>query len=157
MAINPGHNGSVALVVDGKLEYYIEEERLSRFKHDGNPFKGMLQLMENYSIDELIIGGTGQEEHRLPWSGGDAYSTLVEMFYPSVKVTKCPYEHHMGHVAYSFYGSGFDTAAAIVVDGCGSLQKLKANPSSNFTLEAYETESIYQCSFPGDFEPIFKR
>ena len=26
MAINPNHNGSVALVVDGKLEYYIEEE-----------------------------------------------------------------------------------------------------------------------------------
>ena len=42
MAINPGHNGSVALVVDGKLEYYIEEERLSRQKYDGNPFRGML-------------------------------------------------------------------------------------------------------------------
>ena len=157
MAINPGHNGSVALVVDGKLEYYIEEERLSRYKHDGNPFKGMLYLIERYSIDELIIGGTGQEEHRLPWTGGDAYSTLVQKFYPEVKVTKCPDEHHMGHVASSFYGSGFDTAAAIVVDGCGSFQKLKANPSSDYIIEAYETESIYKCSFPGDFEPVFKR
>ncbi len=26
LAINPGHNGSAALVADGKLEVYIEEE-----------------------------------------------------------------------------------------------------------------------------------
>ena len=50
MAINPGHNGSAALVVDGKLEYYIEEERLSRSKRDGNPYRGMLYLMENHHI-----------------------------------------------------------------------------------------------------------
>ena len=38
LAINPGHNGSAALVVDGKLEHYIEEERMSRMKRDANPF-----------------------------------------------------------------------------------------------------------------------
>ena len=31
LAINPGHNGSTALVKDGILEVYIEEERFSRF------------------------------------------------------------------------------------------------------------------------------
>jgi signal transduction histidine kinase len=30
LAINPGHNGSAALVSDGEVKYYIEEERLSR-------------------------------------------------------------------------------------------------------------------------------
>ena len=32
LGINPGHNGSAALTVDGELVYYIEEERLSRLK-----------------------------------------------------------------------------------------------------------------------------
>jgi carbamoyltransferase len=62
----------------------------------------------------------------------------------------------MGHVAAAFYGSGFDTAAAIIIDGSGSRCKLDWNRSEE-GIEAYETESIYQCSFPGEFEPVFKR
>jgi len=158
MAINPGHNGSAALVVDGKLEYYIEEERLTRYKHDGNPFRAMLYLMEDHHIDELIIGGTGQEDHQLPWTGENSYQSIVRKFNPNVKVISCPDEHHIGHVASSFYGSGFDTAAAVIVDGCGSLQKLQIDPNNeNSIIEAYETESIYKCEFPGEFEPVFKR
>jgi len=156
MAINPGHNGSVALVVDGKLEYYIEEERMSRSKRDGNPFCGMIYLMEDHHVDELIIGGTGQEDHRLPWTGENSYEALVRKFNPNVKTTAVWNEHHMGHVAAAFYGSGFDTAAAIIIDGSGSRCKLDWNRSEE-GLEAYETESIYQCSFPGEFEPVFKR
>ena len=62
LAINPGHNGSAALVCDGKLELYIEEERMTRAKYDGNPFKAMMHIIDRYHIDELIIAGTGQEE-----------------------------------------------------------------------------------------------
>jgi carbamoyltransferase len=87
MAINPGHNGSVALVCDGKLEYYIEEERLSRSKYDGNPYRGMIYLIDRYRIDELLMCGTGQEEHRLPWTGEVSYAALVRKYYPNVKVT----------------------------------------------------------------------
>ena len=39
LGINPGHNGSAALVSDGKLVYFVEEERLSRMKYDGNPYR----------------------------------------------------------------------------------------------------------------------
>jgi predicted NodU family carbamoyl transferase len=46
LSINPGHNGSIALVTDGKLQYYCEEERLSRLKYDGNPFRGMISILE---------------------------------------------------------------------------------------------------------------
>ena len=149
MAINPGHNGSVALVVDGKLEYYIEEERMSRNKRDANPFRGMLYLMENYHVDELIIGGTGQEDHHLPWTGENSYTSLVRKFYPDVKTTAVWGEHHMGHVASAFYGSGFDTAAALIVDGAGSRCELQWPPGGSEDWEpitAFETESIYQCS-----------
>ena len=61
LAINPGHNGSACLLVDGEIKFYIEEERLSRLKYDGNPFRGMLEAISTHEIHELVIGGTGQE------------------------------------------------------------------------------------------------
>tara|TARA_B100001094_G_scaffold133421_1_gene129282 strand:- start:1144 stop:2988 length:1845 start_codon:yes stop_codon:yes gene_type:complete len=161
LAINPGHNGSAALVVDGKLEHYIEEERMSRSKYDGNPFRAMLYLMQNYSIDILVVGGTGQEQHSLPWTGESSYEALVRKFNPNVKVMVMGHQHHLGHAATSFYGSGFDTAAAIIVDGSGSRQKVEVGPDvkdqQKPSIEAFETESIIQCEWPGEFTPVFKR
>jgi carbamoyltransferase len=157
LAINPGHNGSSALVCDGKLEVYIEEERMSRMKYDGNPFRSMMYIMERYHINELIIAGTGQESHRLPWTGEDSYTALVRKYYPKVKVTSIGHEHHLGHAASAFYNSGFDTAAAVIVDGCGSIHRIRLSmEDENAVAEAYETESIFECSYKS-INPIFKR
>jgi carbamoyltransferase len=158
LAINPGHNGSAALVCDGKLEIYIEEERMSRSKYDGNPFKAMMYIMERHHINELIIGGTGQERHSLPWTGEDSYSALVRKYYPKVKITAIGNEHHLGHAASAFYNSGFDTAAAVIVDGSGSLHRIRLDlDDPNVGIDAYETESIFKCEFPMKFEAVFKR
>ena len=48
LGVNPGHNGSVALVRDGELIYYTEEERLSGVKYDGNPFRGIMEVINTY-------------------------------------------------------------------------------------------------------------
>lgn len=156
LGINPGHNGSAALVVDGEVVYYVEEERLSRAKYDGNPFRGMLDIMQKWHVDELVIAGTGQEEHKLPWTGEDAYTALVRKFYPNVKVTKLGQEHHLGHVASAFYNSGFEKALAIIVDGAGSLKQEKLDEKGERIAEGYETESIWHCEYPTKFSPILK-
>ena len=156
LGINPGHNGSAALVVDGEVVYYVEEERLSRAKYDGNPFRGMLDIMQKWHVDELVIAGTGQEEHKLPWTGEDAYTALVRKFYPKVKVTKLGAEHHLGHAASAFYNSGFETALAIIVDGAGSLKQEKLDEKGERIAEGYETESIWYCEYPTKFSPILK-
>ena len=31
--------------------------------------------------------------------------------------------HHLAHAASAFYGSGFDSAASLVVDGCGTFRR----------------------------------
>ncbi len=154
MAINPGHNGSVALVCDGKLEYYIEEERMSRQKYDGNPYMGMIYLLQRYPIDELLICGTGQEEHRLPWTGEISYAALVRKYCSGVKTTAVWGEHHFGHALASFYGSGFESAAAIIVDGSGSRQSIEVEKDTK--IEAYETETIFKCKGT-EIDPVFKR
>lgn len=155
MAINPGHNGSVALLSDGKLIYYCEEERLSRMKYDGNPFRGMIKILEEYSIDELIIGGTSPELALLPWTNEDAYTALVRKFNPQVKVTNMGHQHHAGHAAGAFYNSGFETAVAVVADGAGSVHQAAVNEQQG--VAGFETESIFKCDYPGTLEALYKR
>ena len=150
LGISPGHNGSAAVVSDGVLIYYAEEERFSRLKYDGNPFRAMLIALEQLPIDELIIGGTTPELVKLPWTQEDAYTALVRKFNPKVKVTIMGHQHHLGHAAGAFYNSGFDTAMAIVVDGAGSTYTAP-------NTAGYETESIYKCSYPNTFETVYKR
>lgn len=155
MAINPGHNGSVALLSDGKLIYYCEEERLSRMKYDGNPFRGMIKILEEYVIDELVIGGTSPEFARLPWTNEDAYSALVRKYSPQVKVTNMGHQHHAGHAAGAFYNSGFESAVAVVADGAGSVHQAQINDEQ--AVAGFETESIFKCNYPGTFEALYKR
>lgn len=156
MAINPGHNGSVAVVSDGKLVYYLEEERLSRQKYDGNPFRSMLDIMKDYPIDELVVCGTGQESHKLPWTGEDAYTALVRKFNPDVKIAHVGNEHHIGHAAAAFYNSGFEKAVAVIVDGCGSYHKVAMDEEGNNVAEGYEAESVFVCEYPAKFELAFR-
>lgn len=156
LAINPGHNGSAALVVDGELVFYTEEERLSRSKYDGNPFRAMLQVLLSYSIDELVIGGTSQQLHQLPWTGEDSYSALVRKFNPNVKITNLGNLHHLGHAAATFYGSGFETAVALIVDGAGSYHQESMGENMPIT-GGFETETIYHCSYPHEFNAVYKR
>ncbi len=154
MGINPGHNGSVALVVDGDLVYYAEEERLSRMKYDGNPFRTMLQILVSQPVDELVIGGTTDQLASLPWTGEDAYTALVRKFNPNVKVTRYGGLHHLGHAASAFYGSGFTSAAAVIVDGAGSVHQESLKDG---VVQGFETETIYQCSYPHEFNAVYKR
>ena len=155
MAVNPGHNGSVALTVDGELVCYIEEERLSRQKYDGNPFRGMLDIMKDHHVDEIVIAGTSSELATLPWTGEDAYTSLVRKFNPNVKSTRLGHEHHLGHAAGAFYNSGFDKAIAIVVDGAGSFHTHQLN-DEGFTAKGFETESVFTCEYPAKFQQVYK-
>lgn len=156
LAINPGHNGSAALIVDGELMYYTEEERLSRSKYDGNPFKAINSVLNKHIIDELIIGGTNSQLPQLPWTGEDPYTALVRKSCPNVKVTNLGHLHHMGHASAAFYNSGFTTAVAIVVDGAGSVHQEKLGENGPI-VSGFETESIYYCSYPHEFNAVYKR
>jgi len=156
LAINPGHNGSAAFVSDGAVLYYSEEERHSRMKYDGNPFRAMLHILVNNKVDELVIGGTTNNLSTLPWTGEDAYTALVRKFNPNVKVTRMGHLHHLGHAAAAFYGSGFGSAAAVVVDGAGSYHQEQMGEGGP-TVGGFETETIYQCSLPNEFNAVYKR
>jgi len=154
LAINPGHNGSAALLIDGELKFYIEEERLSRSKYDGNPYMGILEALK-YGVDVLILGGTHPEFPQLPWTGEDPYSALVRKHNPNVKVINVGHGHHLGHAAGAFYNSGFDDAAAVIVDGSGTRKEVKLNEEGHVNF-GFETETIFNCDYKEGIKPVFQ-
>ena len=157
MAINPGHNGSVAVVSDGKLVYYIEEERLSRHKYDGNPFLGMIDVFKRYSVDILVIGGTNSEElGKLQWTGEDVFTALARKINPKIKIYPASNGHHIGHVGCTFYNSGFDKAIAVIVDGAGSFF-VKNDDNGELISSGYETDSVVVCEYPLNFNILYKK
>ena len=149
LGINPGHNGSVALLIDGKLEFYIEEERLSRSKYDGNPFMGILEGLK-HGIDVLALGGTSNDLPQLPWTGEDPYTALVRKHSPNVKVMKAGHAHHVGHAASAFYNSGFEEGIKSIFRSFGGnpdTQRVVGDDiemdSAITIVKAYEAVSEY--------------
>lgn len=154
LAINPGHNGSVCLIEDGKIIYYVEEERLSRMKYDGNPFKAALLALQNHKVDIIVLGGTAKESYpNVTWTGESMFHAFARKFNKDIKVVDLTGHHHLGHAASTFYNSGFDEAACVVVDGCGSIKGARIGTNHH---NGFEVETIYKMSYPGEAEVIYQ-
>ena len=132
LSVVPGHNGSICFLQDGEVKLYIEEERLSKQKYDANPLLAMIEVLSNYEVHELVLGGTHANQYPpLTWTGLDAFSSLAMKYHPNIKITNCSTLHHLGHAAGAFYNSNFDVAVAIVVDGAGSVVSQEFQENDN--------------------------
>lgn len=155
LGINVGHNGATALYHNDELIYYVEEERLSRLKYDGNPFAGMLKAYDYTDhIDYLIICGTRNAFGMVPWTGEDAYSCFIRKMQPHHKceTVKLGDDHHLTHAYTAFYNSGFDKAAALIIDGAGSGCRV----SAELMHQTWEVESIWSMEYPAVHQCLYK-
>jgi carbamoyltransferase len=153
LGINVGHNGAAALYKDSELIFYIEEDRLSRMKYDGNPFLGIEKAFEHTDhIDFIILCGTRNAFGQVPWTGEDAYTCLVRKKQQGRKVETIQLgdDHHMTHAVTAFYNSGFDDAAALVIDGAGS--GINIPDLEHLKQETWEVESIWSLSYPAEIK-----
>jgi carbamoyltransferase len=149
LGIIPGHNSSAALISGGELIYYLEEERLSRLKRDLNPFRTVINLIQNYHIDELSIAGVNKQTPNLVGSNEEMFTCLIRKFYPKLNISEWHNSHHLTHISLAFNNSEFKECIGIVVDGNGS-STLKNEG------ELFETETIYHCTSPFNFREIKK-
>lgn len=143
------HDASLCILNDEKVILYVQEERISRIKKDSNlPFT-FLRLVKNYTntVDNIIFVNVGQDER---------YKCELCINYlkkDGVSVENIHFdsdEHHLYHAASAFYGSGFDDAICLVIDGWGASFDL------NDLMSASETTSIYYASYPANFETLYK-
>jgi carbamoyltransferase len=164
-AIARGHNASVCLMHNGKIVFSIEEERLSRFKYDGGPLAAMIKIKEYTDrIDYLLVAHTTPLAGApiIEYTGDDVYSGLARKlglldrknFRNASNIIDLSNIHHKLHAACAFYRSGFDKAAALVVDGAGTYITLTRQGYDPFI--GFETETIFDCQYPMNFKTVYK-
>ena len=159
--IHANHNAGVTLIDRGHIIFSTEEERMSRIKRDSSPFLTIGKIRYEYMpIDTQLsfaaISGftpinnpTGNAID--PWTGENIYVSYLKklkLISHNYQVVDFGNLHHLLHAATAFYRSEFENSIAIVVDGSGSPRD---------GLQNIEAESIYECSYPNSFKPLYKR
>jgi len=172
-----GHNAGVCLLKDGEIIFSIEEERLSRSKHDGGPILSMMKILDyTDKIDYLVVAGlNGWQGEPLtsiidytreplyqgiarrlgliePPEDDPAWSNTLQK--QSSQVINMFDNHHKLHSAIAFYNSGFETATSVIVDSCGSGRKI---PTDKEDPTYFETESFYNCSYQKGITSLYKK
>jgi carbamoyltransferase len=164
-AITRGHNAGVCLLKDGEIVFSIEEERITRQKYDGGPFATMLRILDyTPKLDYLVIAHTTPQHTAgaIDFSGEPVYTGFARKLnlidrkadlrnHP--QVIDLSHMHHKLHAACAFYRSGFSDAVAVIVDGAGTFLDLHTGED---TVTGWETESIFDCSYPTNFSTLYK-
>jgi carbamoyltransferase len=151
LGINLSHNSSVCVLSDGNLDFFLEEERLSKIKHDDFPLHLLHYISQHFQINEIYISGLSGF-YLSPYYIKSLDFTLTNLF-PNISVHKrFLKQHHLTHTASSFYNSGFKKALSVVIDGGGDWNDI--NKKENFN--GYETETIQVIEYPLKLQEIYK-
>ena len=126
--VSTGHNAGVCLLKDGEIIFSIEEERLSRSKHDGGPILSLTKILDyTDKIDYLVVAGLQSYPNEpltsiIDYSREPLYQGIArrlglieqpkdgETDTPSPQVINMFDNHHMLHSVIAFYNSGFEAA-----------------------------------------------
>lgn len=168
LGINFSHNSSVCVLKDGKVDFFLEEDRLSRIKSDEFPDTLIRYISKHYSINEISLSGVSQypsiflnynkdrknifnsiictdnkltlfdEDEKLEYTIPSLLKPLFDKYFPKIPVNDYRAYHHDTHALVSFLNSPFKESIVIVIDGTGS-------PTFNKNLIKFETETTYVC------------
>jgi carbamoyltransferase len=155
LGISISHDSASCLFKDGKLIYYIEEERLNRKKHhminfDKLDYHGVSKLKEHNitEIDCLAIASFRRthdfKDHII------IDSIIKHIIDVGIRIKQVFYEpenHHIYHAYNALYASKFTEAAILICDGSGAW-------TDEFT-QFREIESIYYFN-QDSFKTIYK-
>lgn len=164
LGISRGHNAGACLInADGEIVFAMEEERISRVKYDGGPYACMMKVLEyTDKLDYIFVSHTQSLEETgatVEFIGDNLYAGLARKMglieHKNVSLRDHPqvvdlaHQHHKIHAACAFYRSGFDQAAAVIVDGAGSVEWVGPNA-------LWEVETIIDCGYPSEFKTVYK-
>ena len=168
-----GHDKGAVLIIDGEVKIGISQERLSRIKHDGAwkdahtpdydiPFASIYYCLDAYGlrfdqVDLYVYNFT--EDYK------NASDHVEQHFVNETKLSldKLVYiPHHLAHAFSSFYSSGFDDAAVVVVDAMGSVFNNKTADWYNNDYpfrrgEFAEGHSIYHFKRDQKYKEVYKK
>lgn len=165
VGVNISHDTSVCLMQDGKIIFYLEEERLCKIKSyviedTRTPIQTLSKLKKYINhIDYLIITTFGRKlQDNLNYDfiiGEKIVNELLRLNLTFDKVILDAESHHLHHAYNAFYFSGFESAVALVMDNSGSLLANYSENENNTLIRAREIESIYRFD-NNSYKKIFK-
>lgn len=170
-----GHDKGAVLIIDGEVKIGISQERLSRIKHDGAwktpttanndiPFESIYYCLDHYNLrfDQVDLYVYNFTEDYKNASDHVEQHFINETKLPIEKLLYIP--HHLAHACSSFFSSGFDDAAVVVVDAMGSLYNNKtakwyADKGYPIRIgEFAEGHSIFHFSFSKNiYKEVYKK
>jgi predicted NodU family carbamoyl transferase len=149
------HDAAAVLVRDGVVVSAIEEERLTRIKHTHTfPLHAIRACLESARVDLgdvdqvaffrgeefLNRGVTGYLIHDPELEDTTARRRVVELLGDKVSGDQVAFvPHHTAHAASTYYESGFDRSAVLVMDGGGEYESV-----SLYVAEGDRLETVYQ-------------
>lgn len=144
------HDPSAALLQDGKLVAFVEEERLVRVKHAnatfpersieyclqeaGIGFGDLDAIVCEHDMDVILSHDPNMEPYRQIFKNQPELQIWHREIFEGAKGRFLDYAskkgirkavfapHHHTHLATAFYGSGFDEALVLSIDGRGDTQ-----------------------------------
>ena len=112
---HPNHNGAACLLRGSEIVVNVQEERLSRFKR-AKIDNHVDSLAARYCLD--FAGITLRDLDLVVVCTMDGGGEVIRVPFENPPVVTI--SHHLGHAVGVFATSGFQEAAILVVDGCGS-------------------------------------
>jgi predicted NodU family carbamoyl transferase len=128
---------------DGEIVFFLEEERLSKNKHDEFPLSLLYYINKHFKINEIAISGlTG---YYLGSIYKKAIIVSLKNLFLNIPINyNLINQHHLTHSTSTFYNSGFKKSLSIVIDGGGDWNDV--NKKENFN--GFETETIQIIEYP---------
>lgn len=146
-----GHDGGATLIVDGKLVFSIEEERLIRLRHayDSVPTQSINACLEytNLTLDDIDRFVFGWDYEKIYEMIGEKFISKEEMSQlllgDKKYADKLKYiDHHLAHAYSAFIPSNYEEALVFIIDGQGEYMGTSlylANRNRNEMKLLFET------------------
>lgn len=147
LAFNIAHDSAVCSILDGKIEFFCKEERLTRIKRDKHPFKS-LELYSSLNlgkIDHIIYHTPSNNEKDVEY----VWSNYISKIFNKEMENYSSLSHHLCHANLAFVNSQFEKALIFVIDRNGSMFFLNEQPV------ARESETVFVAN-KNEINPVFK-
>ena len=179
LGINISHDGSSCLLEDNEIKYLTDDERFNRIKHysPGDCDRDLLKsgkfkvafaeelLKYTSHVDYIIFSSFDRFQEEGEYNDDDR---LIKAYLKSIKEFGITWgevifekqNHHIYHASSGFYGSGFDEAVALIMDGAGTIYQNYEDVEDLLgkgTRNCFrEVESIFKVDYKSGITPLWQ-
>jgi carbamoyltransferase len=151
LGVNLSHNSSVCVLSDGEIAFFLEEERLSKTKHDPFPIQLFYLIHQNFQINEIAI--TGLSGFYSDFLYTKTIDITLKNLFPNIPINNTFLStHHSTHSSSTFYNSGFKKSLSVIIDGGGEWNNIVKKGD----FEGYETETLQIVKYPFKIQKVYK-